>query len=245
MPSFNEEHNIKECLESLFWADEILVVDSFSKDNTVSIEKEYADKVLEHEYKYSTAQKNWTIPQAAHEWIILLDADERCTPELQDEVEALLNSEEEPGHGAYWIYRRNFFLGREIKHCHWNKDKVIRLFKRDNYSYEDVQVHGEIQPQDNIGVLKNRLKHYSFRSIEDYFIKLNRYTLWGAQKAMDKGMKANIFNIIGRPAWKFFSYFILNLGFLDGMRGLIISVLSSVSVFLRYVKLWELQKTQN
>lgn len=244
VPAFNEEQNLRECLESLSWVDELIVVDSFSTDSTADIAREFTDNVLQHEYKYSTAQKNWVIPRAAHEWIILLDADERCTPELRDEIESVLSDEKDPEHGAYWIYRRNFFLGKEIKHCRWNKDKVIRLFKRDDYRYEDLEVHGEIQPQDNIGILKSRIVHCSYRTVDDYLLKLCRYTPWGAQKNRRQGIRGTFFHILFRPAWEFFRRYILYLGILDGLHGLILCLTSSASVMFRFIKLWELDRKE-
>ena len=240
VPTYNEERNIQQCLESLTWADELLVVDSFSTDNTMNIVKKHADTILEHEYGYSAKQKNWAIPQAQHEWILLLDADEICTPELHAEIESILNADNEPPHGAYWIYRRNHFLGKEIKHCHWNHDRVIRLFKRDNYSYEDFMVHAELQPQDNIGILHERLLHFPYRDLDDYFKKLMRYTPWGAKKAIRKGMKGSLINVIINPAWEFFRRYIIYAGFLDGSRGLLISLTSMAMILFRYIKAWEL-----
>jgi len=242
VPAYNEEKNLKECLESLSWVDELIVVDSYSTDSSADIAREFTDTVVQHEYRYSTAQKNWIIPQASHEWILLLDADERCTPGLRIEIEEILSRENESEYNAFWIYRRNFFLGREIKHCRWNKDKVIRLFKRDDCRYEDVEVHGEIQPQDKAGTLKNRIEHYSYRSIDDYLCKLHRYTPWGAEKALKKGSRGRLFHILFRPIWDFFRRYIVYLGFLDGIHGLILCLTSSASVMFRFIKLWELDR---
>ena len=241
VPTFNEERNIEQCLKSLHWVDELLVVDSGSTDRTVEIAKQYADTVLVHEYKYSAAQKNWTIPQAKNEWIILLDADEQCTDGLQREVEEILESDN-PEHGAYWIYRRNHFLGKEIKHCRWNHDKVIRLFKRDGYCYEDLMVHAEITPQDNVGRLKHRLVHHSYHDLDDYYKKLIRYTPWGAKKLLNKGKRGSVVYILFNPAWEFFRRYFLYLGFLDGIHGLILCLTSSVMVLFRYVSLWDMSQ---
>ncbi|MFC1583037.1 glycosyltransferase family 2 protein [Planctomycetota bacterium] len=120
VPTFNEERNIRDCLESLKWVDELLIVDSFSTDGTLDIAREYTDRIIQRDYEYSASQKNWAIPQAEHEWILLLDSDERCTPELQKEIEAILNAEEEPAHTAWWTYRRNHFLGKPIKYVFSN-----------------------------------------------------------------------------------------------------------------------------
>src|SRR5439155_16814716 len=127
VPTFNEESTLRDCLESVRFADEILVVDSYSSDSTVSIARELGARVLQHEYVYSARQKNWSIPQATHEWVLLVDSDERVTPELRDEILALLATG--PRHDGYWILRANHFLGRRIRHCGWGTDKVIRLFR--------------------------------------------------------------------------------------------------------------------
>jgi len=240
--TFNEEENIRECLGSITWVDELLVVDSFSTDKTLDIVKEYTDTIYQHEYKYASAQRNWIIPKATHEWILLLDADERCTPELRQEIETLLNQENEPEHGAYWIYRINYFLGKQIKHCHWSHSRSIRLFKRDDYRYEDVKVHGEIYPQDNIGRLKNKFLHCPYRNLGDYYKKLVRYAPWGAEKALKKGVNGDLLHIIVNPAWEFFRRYFLYLGFLDGKEGFILALLMSYTVRMKYIELWQKQR---
>ncbi|MFH1708621.1 MAG: glycosyltransferase family 2 protein [Planctomycetota bacterium] len=240
VPAFNEARNIRDCLASLDWVDELLVVDSGSTDGTLEIARELADTVLQHEYKYSAAQKNWTIPQAKYAWVLLLDADERCTADLKAEIIAILNAQQDPPHGAYWIYRRNHFLGREIKYCHWDHDRVIRLFQRDNYRYENFKVHAEIQPQVNVGRLNNRLLHHPYRDLDDYFKKLIRYTPWGAEKALRNGLRGGVIHIIFRPAWEFFRRYFLYLGFMDGVHGLVISLTSAIMIAFRYIKLWEI-----
>ncbi|MRR14508.1 glycosyltransferase family 2 protein [archaeon] len=129
IPCFNEEKNIEECLKSVSWADEIFVVDSFSTDGTLDIARKYTDRIVQHEYINSAAQKNWAIPQALHDWILIVDCDERVTPGLKNEIISIL-SMENPLDG-YWIRRKNFFLGREIEHSGWGRDSVLRLFRRD------------------------------------------------------------------------------------------------------------------
>ena len=140
--TFNEEYNIKRCLDSIQWADEVLVIDSFSTDNTVSICEKMGATVLQRKYKYAADQKNWAIPKAKNPWIILLDADEEASGALQDEIKELLRSK--PKQTAYWIRRKNFFLGKYVRFCGWQNDQVIRLFRRDNHRYEDKMVHEEI-----------------------------------------------------------------------------------------------------
>ena len=137
---FNEEKMIGDCLASVRFADEIIVVDSFSTDRTLEIARPVVTKLLQHEYVNPAAQKNWAIPQATHQWILILDADERATPELAAEIQAILQN---PKNDGYWIRRRNFFWGREIRYGNWQNDKVLRLFRRDKGRYVDVQVHAK------------------------------------------------------------------------------------------------------
>jgi glycosyltransferase involved in cell wall biosynthesis len=239
VPAYNEEDNIENCLRSLDWVDELIVVDSFSTDSTVTIAKKYASNVIQHKYNYSADQKNWIIPQAKYEWIILVDADERVSCRLKEEILKVL---ERPHKKAYWIYRANFFMGKEIKHCGWEKDRVIRLFTKE-HRYEDVKVHAEIQSKkEETGILSGKLIHYSYRNFGDYLMKLRRYSKWGAEKSFSAGKRANFFIILAAPLGMFLKRYILNLGFLDGIHGLILSLLSAVSVLVKYIKLWELQR---
>ena len=239
VPTYNEEDHIEDCLKSLRWVDELILIDSFSTDTTLSIAKRYVDKVIQHEYHYPASQKNWIIPQASHQWIILIDADERVTPKLRDEIETLL--QDGPQKKAYWVYRTNFFFGKEIKHC-WGKDRVIRLFTKE-HRYEDVKVHEEIiTKKEETGTLAGKLIHYSYRDLGDYFVKLSRYSLLGREKSFSKGRRAHLFNIITAPFGMFLKRYILRLGFLDGIHGLLLSLLGAVSVLMKYIGLWELQK---
>ncbi len=242
VPIYNEEDNIEDCLKSLDWVDELLVVDSFSTDNTVSIAQKYADKIVQHKYDYSARQKNWIIPQASHNWIILIDADERVSPKLRSEILGLL--EKGTNKKAYWIYRANFFMGKEIKHCGWEKDRVIRLFTKE-HRYEDVQVHAEIQAEkEHTETLSGKIIHYSYKNLDDYLIKLRRYSKWGAEKSFAAGKRANFFIICAAPLGMFLKRYIGKLGFLDGIHGFVLSLLASFSVLIKYIRLWELQRTE-
>src|ERR1700730_11734997 len=148
IPCFNEEEMIGKCLESVKFASEILVVDSFSTDRTVEIARAGATRVLQHEYINSAMQKNWVIPQARNEWVLIVDSDEQVTPELAKEIQRLL---ENPQYEGYWIRRRNFFLGKEIKNGTWRNDKVLRLFRRGLARYQAKHVHAEIELQGRAG----------------------------------------------------------------------------------------------
>ncbi len=164
IPTGNEEHNIVDAIKSLNFANEIMVVDSFSTDNTIALAKPLADTILQREYENSASQKNWAIPQAKYEWILLLDADERVTPELKIEVNNIINSHTE--YSGFWIKRQNYFMGKKVRFSGWQGDKVIRLFKRDECKYENKHVHAEIISSGKIGILKNKLTHNTFISKE-------------------------------------------------------------------------------
>lgn len=230
-----------EVLASVQWADEILVVDSFSTDNTLEIARKYTDRILEHEYKNSAAQKNWTIPQASHNWILLVDADERVSPELKEEILEILKTG--PDKNGYWMGRDNYFMGKHVKYGGMVGDKVIRLFTKDA-RYEDKNVHAEIIIEGAIGELQHRLKHNSYLSLEHYLEKIHRYTKWSA---MDKdGATGNIglFHMLVKPGFKFFQFYVMKRGFLDGFVGLVLASLSAYTVLLRYIYMWELRRTK-
>ncbi len=242
IPCKNEELNIRECIESVKdISDEILVADSGSTDKTMKIAQEYNCRIIEREYINSANFKNWAIPQAAHAWILLVDSDERVTKELAEEIKQLLSGE--PVFDGYIIYRENYFFGHHIKHCGWNKDNVLRLFKRDLSRYKDMRVHSEvIVKSGKVGVLKGKLKHYTYWSFKQIMDKYERYTTWAAEDMRDKGKKASLLHLTFTPAWRFFRHYILQLGFLDGKKGLLVSVISMYYVFLKYAKPWAMRK---
>lgn len=244
IPTFNEELHIKEAIESVLWADEIIVVDSFSTDRTIEIAKTFHHvKILQHEYKNSANQKNWTIPQASHPWIFLLDADERCTPELKAEIQVIVKGPAQ--HVAFWIYRINHFMGKRIYYSGWQSDRVIRLFRKDSCKYQDLNVHAEIETNGSIGILTHKLIHYTYKDLMTYLKKADRYTTWGALDRFEKFQKKNreigFAYIILRPFGRFLRHYFLRLGFLDGTHGLVVSMLASYNVFIRAIKIWRLQ----
>jgi glycosyltransferase involved in cell wall biosynthesis len=194
--------------------------------------------VLQHEYRNSAAQKNWAIPRASHPWVLLLDADERVPEELHEEILRILR--EGPRHDGYWIRRANHFLGRRMRFCGWETDRVIRLFRRDAARYEEREVHAEIRLPGTVPVLESRLLHYSFRSFRQYWRKMEIYSDWGARQLFKEGKRAGWIAIGLRPPIRFLKMFVLRLGFLDGIHGLVLCALASFTVFLKYAKLWEM-----
>lgn len=239
IPTYNEEMNIKAAIESCLFADEIIVVDSFSKDKTVEIARSYPEvTVLEHEYIYSAAQKNWTIPQAKHDWIFLLDADETTTPELIKEIKETV---ETPKHVAYWIGRQNFFMDQKLNHI-WKGDAVIRLFRKSKCSYEDKHVHAEIIADGTISRLKNKMNHdtYKGKGLSSHLKKADRYSTWAALDRVKKIKKITMHHLIIKPFFSFLKRYILHRGILDGKAGLIISCMGSWNVFIRNVKIYRM-----
>ena len=242
IPAGNEARQIAQAMASVSWADEVLVVvDSASKDGTEQVAKA-ADpraRVVVHEYGYSAAQKNWAIPLAKHPYILLLDADERVTPELESEVKALLSAG--PDRDAYWIKRRNLYFGRVMKHGGMQTDKVIRLFKRE-CRYQDRRVHAEIERWRTVGILKSPILHNTFGGWESYLRKVDRYTTWGAEQDLKDGKRSGFLKVVLRPAGRFLKQYIVRLGFLDGIPGAIAAFLGTYGVFLKYAKLWDMNR---
>lgn len=236
IPCKNEAANIEKALQSVTWCDEIMVVDSFSTDTTLEIAAKYTDCILQREYINSANQKNWAIPQAKHEWILLLDADEFATPELQKEIQSLLQ-QADLSKVAYWIHRRNYFMGKEVKYSGWQGDKVVRLFKRDDCRYEEKHVHAEIVTTGKIGKLKNKLVHNTYKGMSHYLQKWDKYSTWSAMDAARKVKQPGLYHFIIKPWYRFFKHYILDRGILDGRVGFIICSLAALGVFMRYVKL--------
>ena len=237
--TFNEERNIEDVIKSLSFADEIMVVDSFSTDRTIEIARRYTDFILQRKYENSASQKNWAIPQANYDWILLLDADERVTPQLRDEIRSVLRSDSDPV--AYWMGRSNFFMGKKVRFSGWQGDGVIRLFRRDECRYQNKRVHAEIETDGKIGFLKNKLNHYTYADLSRYIEKANYYSTWGAYDRVEKVKKVTLYHLLIKPAARFSRHYVFRLGFLDGRVGFIISVLSAQQVFIRNLKLWRIK----
>jgi glycosyltransferase involved in cell wall biosynthesis len=241
IPCKNERMNIRPCLESVrAVADEILVADSGSTDGTLEIVREMGGcRIVEREYIDSGNFKNWAIPQAAHEWVLIVDADERVTPELASEIKQTLAAAACDG---YRILRRNHFFGHEIKHCGWNTDDALRLFRRDLGRYSDYGDHADVEvPTGKVGRLKSQFLHYTYWSMEQYLRKLDRYTTQWAEQRFARGCRVSYLELLLRPSLRFFHSYVIRLGFLDGAPGLVLCTLSSFYSFTKVAKLWALQ----
>ncbi len=235
----NEEDNIRDCLESVKWADEIIVVDSGSEDRTPEICKRYNIRFFNESWKGFSHQKNSALAKATKNWILSLDADERITPELQKEIRQVLSSAI-PKDG-YYIARKNFFLGCWIKRCGWYPDYNLRLFQRRKGSFRIREVHESIDLNGTAGRLKHPMEHYTYKSIGDFMERLDRYSTLAARELLKENKTYGMHHIILRPIYTFFNMYVIRSGFLEGYYGFILSVFYSFYTFSKYVKLRDLQ----
>lgn len=240
--TLNEIDQIEDCLRSVEWADEIYLLDSFSTDGTVALVRERFPHVrVEQRKSYgSAAQKNHGMDHASHDWVLCVDADERVTDPLRREIEAVLQSS--PTFWAYSIGRRNFVLGGEIHYSGLQRDRVTRLFHRRHARYPNRRVHAELEVDGPTGRLEQKLIHFYVRSFDHMVEKMTRYGLWGASQMFLEGKEATPASILGHAAGRFVRDYLLNLGFLDGARGLITVGLHTYYTFWKYSKLWELNE---
>jgi glycosyltransferase involved in cell wall biosynthesis len=241
--TLNEEGNIADCLATLSFADEILVVDSFSTDRTVPIASAVPNvRLLQHEYAGNGPQCNWAMDQASHPWVLIVDADERVTPALAREIAALLDKGPSADH--YKLRRDNLFVRKVIRHSGWGQDRLVRLVRRGTARYPEQRVHADMSPDGSTPTLDAPLVHYTVRSIPQYVEKLHRYAEWGAQDLAQRGRRAGLFEVALRPAWRFFRSYVLQAGVLDGLHGLVVCALQSYGVFLKWSRLWELNRIE-
>lgn len=244
IPCRNERKNIRACIASVQGlADEILVADSLSNDDTLDVVRSIGGcRVVEREFVGYADFKNWAIPQAAHPWVLIVDADERVTPQLAAEIRAILASPPADLDG-YWIGRENYFLGHRIRHCGWNTDAVFRLIRRDRCRYRQVRVHEEIDVDPrSAGRTKANLTHYTYWTFDQFFAKHVKYTKLGAEDAWDRGRRTGFYNLAFRPLLRFVQLYFLRLGFLDGLAGLQVCMLTAFfNTFVKQARLWEMQ----
>lgn len=241
----NEESNIKDCLDSVNWADEIILVDSGSTDKTLAIASGYHNVRIINtvDLPYGT-KRNIGIENAKGEWILWLDADERISNELKEEILNVVNSA--ASSDAYRIKRKSYFINKFIKHCGWYPDFTLRLFKRSSgIRFNELLVH-EAPVYNGLKIdMKAEIIHYTDRTFEHYIEKMNNYTTFSAIELNSQNRKSGYADIIFRPAFTFIKMYFLKLGFLDGYIGLVLCMLSSIHVMLKYLKLYYLNSHQN
>ena len=237
----DEEKRLEPALKSLQGVvSEIVVVDGGSTDGTVRLARRYTDKVFERKWTNFADQKNFADAQATHPWILSLDADERVSPELREEILAL--REGEPACAGFSIPRQVYYLGRWIRHSGWYPDRKIRLFRADRARWEGDYVHESLVFSGTVARLEGPIHHFTYTGIADHLARINRFSDLGAQKLYAKGRKCRLIHLVGWPAGRFLRSYVLKLGFLDGFPGFVIAVLNGYSVFVRYAKLREIWK---
>ncbi|HPM42637.1 MAG TPA: glycosyltransferase family 2 protein [Candidatus Omnitrophota bacterium] len=238
----NEESNIRDCIQSVIWADEIIVVDSGSSDRTVDICREFTDKVFSKEMRGFGAQKQFGVEKASCEWVLVLDADERVSPELGERLRKILT--EGSGLDGYKIWRKTFYLGRWIRHCGWYAP-VVRFFKKGRGVYDMRYVHESIEISGLIGEIREPILHFSYTSIDQHVNKVMTYSNYDALILYEKGVRITPFNqmwyLTAKPLLIFVRKYLFMKGSMDGTRGFLISAFTAFVVFLNYAKLWELQ----
>ena len=238
----DEEANIGRCIDSQKECiDEIIVlIDNRTTDRTLEIVKSKNVIYGLVEWKGYSGTKQYAISKTTNEWILWIDADESITPELSSELNEFKNKP--PGFVAYSIKRRAYFLGRWMRHGGWYPAKATRLFNKNFAKFNENNIHESLNVNGKVGQLKNDLEHWTDPSIRHYFDKFNNYTSLAAEELKMKNESAGIIDILLRPAVIFCKMYLLRLGFLDGIRGLMLAVFSSAYVFTKYCKLWELRK---
>ncbi|HBF43557.1 MAG TPA: hypothetical protein DDW42_08020 [Desulfobacteraceae bacterium] len=238
---FNEEQNIKRCLESVSWADEIIVVDSISQDKTAEIAKRYTDAVYQRAWTGYVDQKNFALSKASGDWALSIDSDEKISPALRNEILAEINRTD--AKDGYRIPRRSFYQGRWINHSGFYPDKQLRLFRRDRGHWIGQRVHERVHVEGSIADLRNDLLHYPYNGVISGQIRtVNNFSSLIAGEMYDKGKRYHLWLLLLRPLFKFIEVYFLNLGFMDGQAGFIIAATSSYAMFVRYVKLREIEK---
>lgn len=238
--TYNEVLHIREVLENLSFADELIVVDSFSTDGTVEIIKEFGDvKLVQRPFLNFTDQRNYACSLATHEWILFIDADERMQQKLIEEIlQTVKNSD---ACEAYFMKRIIFFKGRQLRFGGRQKDKIHRLFQKGKAHYRrDLLVHEKLDVDGTTGVLENKLTHYPYQNFAHYEAKRKHYASLKSQELFGKKMKPNFIHILVKPPFKFIQHYFLKLGILDGYSGFILSWLNAKYVYKRYLYLKQL-----
>ena len=241
--AYNDAPNMRRCLDSLHWVDEIVVVDSHSTDGTTEICLEYTDKVFHYPFQGFGLLRNQAMTHATYDWIFSLDTDEWATPEIQKEITGILA--DEPRAQAYFVPRRNYFLGRWIQHCGWYPDyRQPQLFHKTHMRYRNDLVHEGFEVTGKIGVLQSYIEQIPFRTLDQYFRKMDRYSTLRAKAMHQEGQRFRAHQLFSHPMFTFIKMFVFRGGVLDRKPGLILSILYAYYTFVKYAKLWELQREQ-
>lgn len=237
--------DIGPCIESVSGAGEIIVADTGSTDATRDLAAAAGATVMEFAWEGFGKTRIAIFGAATREWILWLDSDERVTPELWESVGRAVERTGRNSPAGYEVMRRANFLGRWMKGGGWGRDHVLRLFRSDNWSMEDRRVHEGVSVRGGTGLLEGELLHYTDRTLTHYLNKFNSYTTLAAREMHEAGRRMRPGDILVRPSWTFLRMYLLKGGFVDGLAGLVLAVLSGTYVFVKYMKLWELNRSGN
>ena len=240
--TLNEEARIRDCLEGLRWADEIVVLDSFSDDKTVEICREYTDRVLQAKLPSTAARREAAMDCATHEWLLAVDADERVPPELAEEIRATLESPHVDRYSGFEMPRVTFCLGQWVRHGSWYPNYQLRLTRKGRTAFVDNVPHDVVQVDGPVGRLRQALEHRAPDSFDDQMQKQAAYAAIFARAKHAEGVQVGWFTIVGHTVCRFLRNYCLKLGFLDGVPGLIIALLGASHAFQKYARLWELNQ---
>lgn len=235
--TFNEQENIKDCLESVAWTDEIVVVDSFSADKTVQICKRYTNRVFQRAWSGFLDQKSFAVMQASNDWILSIDADERTSQSLRDEIIEELKFNNDAN--GYYVPRRTYYLGRWINHGGWYPNYQLRLFRKDKGKWTGEKLHEKVTVVGKTKVLRNDLLHFAYRDLSDQLRTIDQFSQVSAEIMREKGVRVTPFHLLFRPPIKFLETYIYKQGFRDGVPGLINAIAYSFYMFMKYAKTWE------
>lgn len=235
--TYNEEDNIAAALESLSWADELIVVDSFSTDRTVEIARRYSDKVVQHEFRSHGEQHNWADGLCSHEWIFVLDADERVTPELRASIVEL--KQKGTDLDGFRMARRAWYIDRWIRHSGWYPNWQTRLYRRSRGTWAGEPPHEAPKVDGRVGTLKGDMLHFTRRSLHEHVEVMNYYTDLASAARFREGKKVGMLDMLFAPPWTFLRSYVFKQGFRDGWTGLVIACLAATYVHLKQAKLLE------
>jgi glycosyltransferase involved in cell wall biosynthesis len=241
LPTYNEQNTVEACLESVKWADEILVVDSYSTDQTLAIAKRYGARIIQHEYINSAKQKNWAAPQCSHEWVFQIDADEILEDGAVEEIYAAISNAPADVQ-AYKLPRRNHFLGKWISRAGMYPDHQTRLFRRDYGRWVEREVHAHLQVPQQKDILKSHILHYGAPVLTKQIRNLDRYTRYEADELKKQGKHFHWQKLLIHPWLVFLHRYLWQQGWRDGWRGFIICAYLGIYSFFTYAKLWEMEE---
>lgn len=240
LPTYNSAATVRATLESVKWADEILVVDSYGTDATLDICREYGARIIQHEYINSATQKNWAIPQCVHEWVLQLDSDEVLEEGAADEIRSII-ARAKADELVFWLPRKNFIFGEPIRLPSLYPDYQTRLFRRDVGRFEDKQVHARVCLAGRVGVLRHHILHHGMPTLTKQLSNLDRYARYEADELWRSGNRFHGWQLVLRPWAIFLYFFVWERSFTAGPRGLMVAAINTTFDFWAHAKLWEIQ----